>query len=62
MRKEGAAIMISNHMSYAVAGTPWFPRAFVPVHSAPAAGATAAAARKRRAIAGTAAASVRGFH
>ncbi|WP_166429178.1 hypothetical protein [Mycolicibacterium obuense] len=53
--------MISNHMSYAVAGTPWFPRAFVPVHSAPAA-ATAAAARKRRAIAGTAAASVRGFH
>ncbi|WP_277243815.1 hypothetical protein [Mycolicibacterium obuense] len=54
--------MISNHMSYAVAGTPWFPCAFVPVHSAPAAGATAAAARKRRAIAGTAAASVRGFH
>lgn len=57
--------MISNHMSYAVAGTPWFPRAIAEVHSAPAAvavAATAAAARKRRATAGTAAASVRGFH
>lgn len=60
MRKEGAAIMISNHMFVAVAGTPWFPHAFVGVHSAPTA-AVAAATRKRRAIAGTAAASVRGF-
>ncbi|MEH3140441.1 MAG: hypothetical protein PGN37_09695 [Mycobacterium kyogaense] len=55
--------MISNHMFYAVAGTPWFPRAIAEVHSAPAAvAATAAAAPKRRAAAGTAAASVRGFH
>ncbi|WP_185976135.1 hypothetical protein [Mycolicibacterium sp. 018/SC-01/001] len=57
--------MLSNHMSYAVVGTRWFPRAFAQVHPAPAAisGATAAAAtRKRRAAAGTAVASVRDFH
>ena len=53
--------MISNHVFHAVAGMPWSSYAFAEIHIAPAI-PTAAAARKRRAAAGTAAASVRGFH